>query len=171
RGDRVIARARAVLDEAAPLANGSHANAVGYAIEDGALAVTTTSGRTGLRDAAQCVGYRGDAANPSAILLKHNGLHLEIVIDRSNPIGKDDSAGVADVVMEAAITTIQDCEDSIAAVDAEDKVLAYRNWLGLMKGTLQDTFEKGGQMMTRRLHTDRQYDKPDGGKLWLSGRS
>jgi malate synthase len=172
RGARVVAKARAVLDQAAPLARGSHADAAGYALDGAALAVTLKDGsRSGLADPAQFVGFRGDATALSHIVLRHHGLHIEIVIDRGHPIGRDDPAGVADVVMEAAITTIQDCEDSIAAVDAPDKVLAYRNWLGLMKGTLADTFEKGGRMMTRRLHTDRQYDRPGGGTLWLSGRS
>ena len=172
RGDRVVAKARTILDGAAPLAIGSHADAAGYAIVDGALSVALKGGgKTGLKDPAQCVGYRGDAAAPSVVLLRHNGIHIEIVVDRTHPIGKDDAAGVADVVMEAALTTIQDCEDSITAVDAEDKVLAYRNWLGLMKGDLADTFVKGGQTMTRRLNEDRQYTKPAGGSLWLSGRS
>ncbi|WP_428486527.1 malate synthase G [Rhodopila sp.] len=172
RGDQVVAKARLVLDDAAPVASGSHADATGYAVKDGILVVALKNGAaTDLRDPDQFAGYRGEPSAPSAVLLKHNGLHLEIVIDRTNPIGKDDPAGVADVMMEAAITTIQDCEDSIAAVDAADKVLAYRNWLGLMNGTLQDTFEKAGQMMTRKLNADRQYTKPSGGSLWLSGRS
>jgi malate synthase len=173
RGDRVIARARAMLDEAAPLAKGSHADATTYTLESGALAVSLKGGgKTGLADPAQFVGYRGDATGLSAVLLKHNGLHIELVIDRNHAIGRDDAAGIADVVMEAAITTIQDCEDSVATVDAADKVLAYRNWLGLMKGTLQDTFEKSGQMMTRRLHTDRTYNAVSGtGTVVLPGRS
>ncbi len=172
RGDKVVARARVFLNEAAPLVAGGHEDAAGYAIVDGALSVTLKGGgSTGLKDPAQCVGYRGEAASPSTILLRHHGIHMEIVIDRSHPIGKDDPAGVADVVMEAALTTIQDCEDSIAAVDAEDKVVAYRNWLGLMKGDLADTFEKGGRSMTRKLNEDRSYTKPSGGTLWLSGRS
>jgi len=172
RGERVVAKARAVLDQAAPLAAGSHADAVSYALDGAALAVTLKDGsRTGLRDPAQFAGYRGSGAGLTAVLLRHNGLHMEIVINRAHQIGKDDPAGVADLLLEAAITTIQDCEDSIAAVDAADKVLAYRNWLGLMRGTLQDTFEKHGQRTTRRLHTDRQYDRPGGGKLFLSGRS
>jgi len=172
RGARVIARARAVLDQVAPLESGSHAVVTSYALDGAALAVTLKDGTiTGLRQPQQFVGYRGDAAVLSSVLLRHNGLHLEILIDRHHPIGKDDPAGIADLVLEAAITTIQDLEDSIAAVDADDKVLAYRNWLGLMRGTLQETFDKGGHRMTRRLHTDRHYNKPGGGTLWLSGRS
>jgi malate synthase len=172
RGGKVVAKAREILDGAAPLAQGSHADAAGYSVKDGALVVALKGGTTsGLKDPAQFAGYRGDTATPSVVLLKHHGLHLEVVVDRSNPIGKDDPAGVADVMMEAALTTIQDCEDSIAAVDADDKVVAYRNWLGLMNGSLEDTFEKGGQMMTRKLNPDRSYTKPAGGTLWLSGRS
>jgi malate synthase len=172
RGDLVVARARAFLDDAAPLLVGGHADAAGYAIVDGALSVALKSGgKTGLKNPAQCVGFRGDAATPSAVLLRHHGIHAEIVIDRSHFIGRDDPAGVADVLLEAALTTIQDCEDSISAVDAEDKIVAYRNWLGLMKGDLADTFEKGGRTMTRALNPDRSYTKPSGGTLWLSGRS
>jgi malate synthase len=172
RGDKVVAKAREILDGAVPLARGSHADAAGFAVQDGALSVSLKGGgTTGLKDPAQFAGYRGEAGAPSIVLLQHNGLHLEIVIDRTNPIGKDDPAGIADVMTEAALTTIQDCEDSIAAVDAEDKVLAYRNWLGLMNGSLQDTFEKAGRQMTRKLNPDRQYTKPSGGTLWLSGRS
>ncbi len=172
RGDLVVARAKAFLNEAAPLLVGGHEDAVGYAIVDGALSIALAGGgTTALKNPAQCVGYSGDAAAPSAVVLRHHGIHAEIAIDRSHPIGKDDPAGVADVLMEAALTTIQDCEDSISAVDAEDKVLAYRNWLGLMKGDLVDTFEKAGRTMTRALNPDRQYKKPAGGSLWLSGRS
>jgi len=172
RGAKVIARARAILDQAAPLAAGSHADAVLYALNGAVLSVTLQDGtKTGLRDGAQFVGYRGDGAALTSALLRHHGLHMEIVIDRTRQIGKEDPAGVADVMLEAAITTIHDLEDSIAAVDAEDKVLAYRNWLGLMKGTLDDTFDKGGRSMTRRLHTDRTYHQPGGGSLTLAGRS
>ena len=172
RGAKVIARARALLDEAAPLAAGSHADATGYAIAGGRLVVSLAGGATtGLADPTRCVGYTGEAAAPTAVLLRHHGLHAEIVIDHAHPIGRTDAAGVADVVMESAITTIQDLEDSISAVDAADKVAAYRNWLGLMRGDLADTFEKGGRAMTRRLNPDRTYRTPDGGSLTLPGRS
>jgi malate synthase len=172
RGERVIARSRQILDQAVPLSIGSHRDAKGYVIDDGRLAVTLRdNARTGLAHAEQFIGYRGDAAHPSSVLLKHHGLHFEIVIDRSQPIGQQDVAGVADVLLEAAITTIQDCEDSVACVDAADKVLAYRNWLGLMQGTLEETFDKGGQAMTRRLVSDRVYTSPGGGTLSLPGRS
>ncbi len=172
RGARVVTRVREFLDDAAPLAGGRHADATSYAIESGRLTIHQHGGRrAALADPAQLAGFRGDPASPNAVLLLHNNLHIEIVIDRTSRIGRDDPAGVADVVLESAITTIQDCEDSIAAVDAADKVEAYRNWLGLMRGTLEDTFEKNGRPMTRRLAPDRDYRTPEGGTLTLAGRS
>ncbi|UQZ82406.1 Malate synthase G [Paenibacillus konkukensis] len=172
RGQRVIAYGRAFLDQAVPLAGHSHAEAASYAIRGGQLSVTLTSGETaGLKDAAQFVGYLGDAEAPSAVLLRNNGLHVEIQIDRSHPIGQTDGAGVKDIVMEAAVTTIMDCEDSVAAVDAEDKTAVYRNWLGLMKGTLTATFKKGESVVHRSLHPDRSYTSPAGETFQLPGRS
>ena len=172
RGARVVAFAREFLDRHVPLAGGAHAEAAAYAVRDGLLHVTLSDGGAcGLAEPAQFVGYRGDSAAPSAVLLRHNGLHIEIVVDRDHAIGKDDAAGVSDVVLEAAVTTIMDCEDSVAAVDAEDKVAVYRNWLGLMKGDLTTTFEKDGGSVARRLNGDRAYTAPDGGVLTLPGRS
>ncbi|UTW06342.1 malate synthase G [Pseudomonas benzenivorans] len=172
RGDKVIAFARAFLDQAAPLAAGSHADAIGYRIEGARLLVSLKGGsNTGLHDDAQLVGFQGDAHAPFAILLKHHGLHFEIQIDANSPIGSTDAAGVKDVLMEAALTTIMDCEDSVAAVDADDKVVVYRNWLGLMKGDLAEQVSKGGQSFTRTMNPDRVYTQPDGSELTLHGRS
>lgn len=171
RGELVIAFARKVLDEAAPLAVGSHADARRYTVEGDVLVVTLENGVTQLKDPAQFIGYRGPAAAPTAILLKHNGLHLEIQIDAEDPIGKIDRAHVKDVVLEAALSTIIDCEDSVAAVDAADKVLLYRNWLGLMNGSLSEEVNKGGKTFTRALAPDREYTGANGATVKLHGRS
>ncbi len=172
RGDKVIAWGRNFLDTATPLAAGSHADATGYRVEDGKLIVAMKGGsNSGLRDDAQLVGYQGDAAAPTAVLLKNNGLHIEIQIDANSPIGQTDAAGVKDIILEAAITTIIDCEDSVAAVDADDKTLVYRNWLGLMKGDLAESVTKGDKTFTRSMNPDREYTGVNGDTVTLHGRS
>ncbi|RIX79869.1 malate synthase G [Acidovorax cavernicola] len=171
RGAKVIEFARNVLDQAAPLANGSHKNATGYSVKDGQLVVALQGSTTGLADASQFIGYQGDAAAPSSVLLKHNGIHLDIRIDRSTPIGKSDAAGVSDLVLEAALSTILDLEDSVAVVDAADKVVAYSNWLGIVQGTLTEEVAKGGKTFTRGLNADREYTGANGQPLKLHGRS
>ncbi|MEC8740387.1 MAG: malate synthase G [Pseudomonadota bacterium] len=171
RGAKVIAYARAVLDQACPLHSVSHAESDAYFIEQGELRVRTSDGVTALRDPSQFRGYTGPAEAPHGILLCNNNLHLEIQIDPESEIGREDSAGIKDIVLEAAVTTIQDCEDSVAAVDAEDKVEVYRNCLGLITGELEETFQKGGVQVTRRLSANRSYQAPDGSRFELPGRS
>ncbi|WP_425100870.1 malate synthase G [Tropicibacter sp. S64] len=167
RGARVVARAAVFLDDIFPLTGTSHAKAEAYSVKDGALSVDGSA----LKTPAAFVGYTGDAASPSSVLLRNNGLHVELVFDKSHPIGKTNASGLADVRLESAMSAIIDCEDSVACVDAEEKTQAYRNWLGLMKGDLEDTFVKGGKEMTRRLNGDRAFTAPDGSELTLKGRA
>ena len=172
RGSRVIAFARDFLDAAAALASGSHSDATAYSAIDGVLAVTLQDGRvSGLAEPSKFAGFAGAASEPSAVLLKNNGLHIEIAIDRNHPVGQNDAAGIKDIVVEAAMTTIMDLEDSVSTVDAEDKVVAYRNWLGLLKGDLIDSFEKSGKTVNRALNPNRAYTAPDGSQVTLQGRS
>lgn len=172
RGAKVIAFARQFLDDTFPLAEGSHKDSTAYAIVDGKLVVSLKSGiKSGLARVEQFAGFLGDAAAPTGVLLKNNGLHVEIQVDATHHVGKDDSAHVKDLLVEAAVTTIQDLEDSVAAVDAEEKVEGYRNWLGLVTGTLQETFEKGGKPLTRKMNADRVYKNAQGQEFSLHGRS
>jgi malate synthase len=172
RGDKVIAYARRFLDEAVPLSSGSWAEATGVSIADGQLQITSGADSTGLASPQQFVGYSGELGSPNwSVLLVNHGLHIEILIDPESPIGKTDAAGIKDVVLESAVTTIIDFEDAVAAVDADDKVRAYRNWLGLNKGDLSAQVDKDGDTFTRVLNQDRQYTTPDGGELVLPGRA
>ncbi|MDP5071966.1 MAG: malate synthase G, partial [Congregibacter sp.] len=174
RGAKVIAWARDFLDKHFVLEHGSHRDATAYAIANGRLQVVLggeTGAASALAEPAQLRGYRGDPRMPTAILLRHNGLHVEIQIDADSPIGSEDKASVKDLLLESAISTIQDCEDSVAAVDAEDKAIVYENWLGLMRGDLSEQFTKGGHSQTRRLNPDRHYTALDGSDLVLPGRS
>ncbi len=173
RGAKVIEYCRYVLDRCAPLKSGSHIDSTGYAVKGGKLVVTLKGGKTsGLKDAKQFVGYTGAASAPASVLFVHNGLHLDLQIDKTTPIGKTDPAGVSDLIAEAALSTILDLEDSVAAVDAEDKVLAYSNWLGILDGSLKEEVAKGGKTFTRTMNGDRHYTKPSGkGEVVLHGRS
>ena len=171
RGNKVIASARAFLDSAVPLASASHAEAVSYSINDGLVIELKDGHQTRLRDATQFAGYLGDSDAPGSVLFKHHGLHIECVINRGGNIGSEDAAGIDDIILEAALTTIMDCEDSVAAVDAEDKIDVYKNWLGLMTNTLSASFAKGGTTMTRSLNQDREFLDPNGAPIVLRGRS
>ncbi|TAL11553.1 MAG: malate synthase G, partial [Porticoccaceae bacterium] len=172
RGAKVIAYAREFLDASAPLSAGSHADAVGYRIVNNALAIRLDSGATtGLKTPAQWVGYQGNPDSPDCVLLKNNGLHVEIQFDPDHYVGRDDPAHIKDLYLESAITTIQDCEDSVAAVDAGDKCLAYRNWLGLIRGDLEEVIPKGDRLLRRTLNPDREYLDPNGSAFSVPGRS
>ena len=171
RGAKVIARVRSFLDETLPLTSASWNDISGLSVVNGKLELASDDGSTSLADAAGFVGYDGDAANPTTIILRNNGLHLLVKIDASGAIGRDDKASINDVIAESAMSSIMDCEDSVACVDAEDKVLAYRNWLGLMKGTLEESFEKGGKVITRRLADDVAFTAANGETASLKGRA
>ena len=172
RGERVVAFANSLLDSAVPLAQGQYQDVASLTINNGALHVTLgNASEIGLKNPSQCVAYTGSADSPDSVLLINNGLHLEIQIDHAHPIGKSNAAGIKDVWMESALSTIQDCEDSVAAVDAEDKVGVYRNWLGLMRGDLEERFSKGGKEVVRALNPDRLYTSLDGNQYSVPGRS
>ena len=172
RGEKVLEFVHGVLDASAPLAEGSFSRITGFSLDQGRLRMTLGGGHeTGLQNPEQFAGFNGSPENPDSILLKKNGLHLEIQLDRNHPVGKDHPAGICDILLESAVTTIQDCEDSVAAVDASDKVHVYRNWLGLMKGDLSAKLDKGGKMITRTLNPDRKYKTPEGSEMVLPGRS
>lgn len=172
RGQKVIDYGRDFLNNAAPLESGSHADTLGYSVKDGQLVAALKNGsKLGLRDSSQFVGYLGDPENPQSILLKNNNLHIEIQVDKQHNIGATDPAGVKDIVLEAALTTIMDCEDSVAAVDAADKALAYRNWLGLIRGDLEETVQRGDSKFVRTMNPDKTFLNPDGSELTLHGRS
>ncbi len=172
RGSKVIAHAREFLDRHAPLESGSHADATAYAVNDGSLTVTLADNKpTTLKDHSQFVGYMGNPDTPTSVLLRKHGLHLSIEIDRSDSIGRDDAAGISDILLESAVTAIMDCEDSVAAVDAQDRVVVYRNWLGLLRGTLTSSFDRAGETINRRLNGDRSFAAPDGSPLPMAGRA
>lgn len=171
RGEKVVDHAKSFLDQALPLQDGSHKDVTSYSILEQQVVATTASKQVPLKTPSQFIGFNGTEEDPSSLLFLNNNNHLELQIDRNHPIGKSDLSGLKDVILESAITTIIDCEDSVTAVDAEDKVLVYRNWLGLMKGTLETTFEKDGKSITRKLNNDRNYTSPNGASISLHGRS
>jgi len=171
RGKKVVEWGRKFLDQSAPLKDGKHAQARNYRVESGKLVVDLGKSSTGLAEPKQFAGYTGDSASPNSIMLENNDLHIEIIINSDHPIGKDDKANVADIILESAVSAIMDCEDSIAAVDAEDKIVVYRNWLGLMNGTLSEAFKKGGKTVTRNLNADKEFKKSSGRTTTLPGRA
>ena len=171
RGEKVITFAKTFLDQTFRLESGTHADATSYKVISGSLKVNLPTGLVGLKNPEQFVGYQGDEGSPTAVVLKNNGLHVEIQFDKARPVGNSDPAGIADMLIESALTTIMDCEDSVAAVDAEDKVLVYKNWLGLMKGDLTESVFKNTKNIVRQLSKDRVYKDPEGLELTLPGRS